>query len=65
MKKIRKSTPQQLQDIEYCEKWLYIIFEGNINDYNECSEYIETYLKEAIQTEIDYRESMEIYLTMT
>lgn len=42
---IRKSTPKQKAAVKYCEKWLNIEFEGNINSYNDCYCFLRSYLE--------------------
>lgn len=51
--RIRKSTKKQQAAVRYCEQWLGIKFDGNINSFNDCSYFLKVYLDEAKQTEIE------------
>lgn len=33
---MRQSTEKQQYDVRYCEEWLNIDFEGNLQNYDEC-----------------------------
>lgn len=48
---MKQSTLKQRQAVRYCEKWLCIEFEANIDNFNECSAFLNMYLEDAKQTE--------------
>ena len=56
-------TNKQKAAVHFCEQWLNITFEGDIEDKNQVSEFLEEYLQEAknIYNEIKY-EYEEAYL---
>ena len=39
--RLLKSTEKQREDIKYCEQWLNIEFEGNINSFDDCSQFLK------------------------
>lgn len=41
------TTPRQKAAVHFCEEWLDVPFEGDINNYTEVSEYLSEYLQEA------------------
>ena len=57
------TTDKQKAAVHFCEQWLNITFEGDIEDKNQVSEFLEEYLQEAknIYNEIKY-EYEEAYL---
>ena len=57
-----KSTTKQRNAVEYCEQWLCIEFEGNINDFDDCFDFLELYLDEAKQTERELACEYEAYV---
>ena len=60
--RIRKSTARQQAAVRYCEQWLYIEFDGNIESFDECSHFLSIYLEEAKQTEMEIGCEYEAYL---
>ena len=40
-------TKKQKSAISFCEEVLNISFNGNINNFNEVSEFLDTYLEQA------------------
>ena len=60
--RIRKSTKKQQAAVRYCEQWLRIKFDGNINSFNDCSYFLKIYLDEAKQTEIELTCEYEAYI---
>lgn len=52
MRKPIKSTEKQQAAVRYCEQWLYIEFEGDINSFEDCSLFLGIYLEDAKQTEM-------------
>lgn len=59
---MRKSTEKQRSAVKYCELWLCIEFDGDINNFNDCSLFLSTYLEEAKQTEMELRCEYEAYI---
>ena len=55
-------TDKQKASVHFCEQWLNITFEGNIEDKHQVSTFLEEYLQEAenIYNEIKYE--YEAYL---
>lgn len=41
------TTKKQKSAISFCEEVLNISFNGNINNFNEVSEFLDTYLEQA------------------
>ena len=60
--RIRKSTERQQAAVRYCEQWLCIEFDGNIDSFNYCSHFLNIYLEEAKQTEIELSCEYEAYM---
>ena len=58
----RQATKKQQEAIKYCEKWLYLEFDGNIENFNECSYFLKIYLDEAKQAEMELKREFEAYL---
>lgn len=40
----RKSTAKQKAAVHFCEQWLHTVFEGNIEDFYEVSDFLSDYL---------------------
>ena len=59
---MRKSTKKQQSAVRYCEQWLCIEFDGNIESFDECSHFLSIYLEEAKQTESELRRAHEAYI---
>lgn len=59
---MRKSTEKQQSAVRYCEQWLYIEFDGDINSFDDCSLFLSIYLEEAKQTEMEIGCEYEAYL---
>ena len=56
-------TPdRQKAAIHFCEQWLNITFEGNINDRRQVSVFLEEYLQEAKNLYDEIRCDYEAYL---
>lgn len=49
-------TNKQKAAVHFCEQWLNITFEGDIEDKNQVSEFLKEYLQEAkdLYNEIKY-----------
>lgn len=41
------TTNRQKAAVHFCEQWLNITFEGNINDFQQVSYFLSIYLDEA------------------
>lgn len=59
---IRKSTPKQKVAVKYCEEWLNIEFEGNIDSYNDCHHFLMSYLEDAKQLAMELSCEFEAYM---
>lgn len=60
--RIRKSTTRQQAAVRYCEQWLCIEFEDNINSFDDCSLFLKTYLEDAKETERELTCEYEAYM---
>ena len=56
------ATDRQKAAIHFCEQWLNITFEGNINNRFEVSIFLEEYLQEAKNLYDEIRCDYEAYL---
>lgn len=45
----KRSTNKQKKAIQFVEKTLDITFDGNLNDFYECSDFLSDYLEEALE----------------
>lgn len=59
---MKASTPKQQAAIRYCEHWLYLDFDGDINNYDHCSEFLSLYLEEAKQQERELKAEYSAYI---
>ena len=59
---MRKSTEKQQSAVRYCEQWLYIESDGDINSFDDCSLFLSIYLEEAKQTEMEITCEFEAYI---
>lgn len=59
---MRKSTPKQKAAVKYCEEWLNIEFEGNIDSYNDCHYFLMSYLEDAKQLAMELSCEFEAYM---
>ncbi len=41
------TTSRQKAAVHFCEQWLHITFEGNINNFQEVSNFLSEYLDDA------------------
>ena len=41
------TTKRQRDAVHFCEKWLKVPFEGDINNFNQVSNYLSEYLEDA------------------
>ena len=57
-----KSTERQRAAVHFCEQWLNITFEGNINNRFEVSIFLGEYLQEAKNLYDEIRCDYEAYL---
>lgn len=60
--RIRKSTARQQAAVRYCEQWLCLSFDGNINSFNDCSMFLKVYLEDAKQAEREITCEYEAYM---
>lgn len=44
---IRKSTERQRSAVHFCEQFLHVKFDGNLNDFYDVSEFLSEYLDDA------------------
>ena len=56
------TTDRQKAAIHFCEQWLNITFEGNINDRRQVSVFLGEYLQEAKDLYNEVRCEYEAYL---
>lgn len=56
------TTNRQRAAVHFCEKWLNITFEGNIEDKYQVSAFLEEYLQEAKDLYDEIRCEYEAYL---
>ena len=56
------STERQRAAVHFCEQWLNITFEGNINDRWQVSVFLGEYLQEAKDLYDELRCEYEAYL---
>lgn len=59
---MRKSTARQQLAVAYCENWLYIEFNGDINSFNDCSTFLSIYLEDAKRAEMELACEFEAYI---
>lgn len=59
---MRKSTPKQKAAVKYCEEWLNIEFEDNIDSYNDCHYFLMSYLEDAKQLAMELSCEFEAYM---
>ena len=56
------TTPKQKAAVHFCEQWLNITFEGNINNHTQVSLFLAEYLQEAKNLYDEIRCEYEAYL---
>lgn len=56
------TTDKQKAAVHFCEQWLNITFEGNINDFQQVSYFLSIYLDEAKSLYNEVRCEYESYL---
>ena len=56
------ATDRQKADVQFCEQWLDITFEGNIEDKHQVSMFLSEYLQEAKDLYNEIRCEYEAYL---
>lgn len=56
------TTNRQKDAVHFCEQWLNITFEGNINDFQQVSYFLSIYLDEAKSLYNEVRCEYESYL---
>jgi hypothetical protein len=55
-------TDKQKNAVHFCEEWLHISFEGNINSKQDVSDFLSEYLDEAKCLYMEIRYEYETYL---
>lgn len=60
--RVRKSTAKQQAAVRYCEEWLCIEFDGDINNFNDCSLFLSIYLEDAKQAALELSCEFEAYI---
>ena len=56
------TTDKQKAAVHFCEQWLNITFEGDIEDKNQVSTFLEEYLQEAKDLYNEIKYEYEAYL---
>ena len=56
------TTDRQKAAVHFCEQWLNITFEGNINDFQQVSYFLSIYLDEAKSLYNEVKCEYESYL---
>ena len=56
------TTNRQKAAVHFCEQWLNVTFEGNINDFQQVSYFLSIYLDEAKSIYNEVRCEYESYL---
>lgn len=56
------TTNKQRAAVHFCERWLNVTFEGNINDFQQVSYFLSIYLDEAKSLYDEVRCEYESYL---
>lgn len=56
------TTSRQQAAVHFCEEWLQVSFEGNINNKQEVSSFLGEYLQEAKMLYEEVRHEYESYL---
>ena len=56
------TTDKQKAAVHFCEQWLNITFEGNINNFQQVSYFLSIYLDEAKSLYNEVRCEYESYL---
>lgn len=56
------TTNKQKAAVHFCEEWLNVTFEGNINDFKQVSYFLLIYLDEAKSIYNEVRCEYESYL---
>ena len=56
------TTNKQKNAVHFCEQWLNVTFEGNINDFQQVSYFLSIYLDEAKSLYDEVRCEYESYL---
>ena len=56
------TTDKQKAAVHFCEQWLNVTFEGNINDFQQVSYFLSIYLDEAKSLYNEVKCEYEAYL---
>lgn len=57
-----KTTERQKSAVHFCEEWLHISFDGDINDRTQVSNFLAEYLDDAKNLYEEIRCEYEAYL---
>ena len=56
------TTSRQKAAVHFCEQWLKVTFEGDINNFNEVSNFLSEYLEEAKMLALEITCEYEAYI---
>lgn len=56
------TTTKQKNAVRYCEKWLGVVFEGDINDFATVSAFLDDYLEMAKVTVIELKSEYDSFV---
>lgn len=62
MKNKRSSTSRQISAVHFCETWLHIKFDGNIDSFDDCHKFLSQYLDDAKWTAMEISCEYEAYM---
>lgn len=55
----KQSTIDQQEQVRFIEYWLELPYSNNLNNYDQCQEFIDNYLDEAQLSSDEYRSYLE------
>lgn len=61
-KQSNMTTDKQKADVHFCEKWLNVTYDGDINNFQQVSDFLSEYLGEAKLTYEEIAREYESYL---
>lgn len=59
---MRRPTEKQVNAVHFCEEWLHVSFEGDIDNIFEVCDFLQEYLEEAKMTYLEIKCEYEVYL---
>lgn len=59
---MKRSTDRQKAAISFCQEWLSVEFEGNIDSFDEVSTFLASYLDDAKRLYEEVKAEYEAYL---